>query len=118
MQSSAYCNLNSPQDDVTCALIIFLVVFLKSVAEDVCPVCRSGGAPQAAHFANVEDMLFEVFRCEETDTFDRISIRQFLKVRRERHTKLKLKTVIRGKDIECTSHFEGYCTSLIKGFSR
>ena len=62
-------------------LIIFLVVFLKSVAEDVCPVCRSGGAPQAAHFANVEDMLFEVFRCEETDTFDRISIRQFLKVR-------------------------------------
>ena len=31
-------------------------------------------------FANVEDMLFEVFRCEETDTIDSISISQFLKV--------------------------------------
>ena len=36
---------------------------------------------QQASFLNIEDMLFEVFRCEETDTFDRISIRQFLKVR-------------------------------------
>ncbi len=31
-------------------------------------------------FANVEDMLFEVFRCEETDSIDSISITQFLKV--------------------------------------
>ena len=31
-------------------------------------------------FANVEDMLFEVFRCEETDSIDSISIAQFLKV--------------------------------------
>ena len=31
-------------------------------------------------FDNVEDMLFEVFRCEETDTIDSISICQFLKV--------------------------------------
>jgi len=30
-------------------------------------------------FDNVEDMLFEVFRCEETDTIDSISICQFLK---------------------------------------
>lgn len=32
------------------------------------------------NFANVEDMLFEVFRCEETDSIDSISISQFLKV--------------------------------------
>ena len=32
-------------------------------------------------FASVEDMLFEVFRCEETDTIDSISISQFFKVR-------------------------------------
>ena len=31
-------------------------------------------------FASVEDMLFEVFRCEETDTIDSISISQFFKV--------------------------------------
>ena len=31
-------------------------------------------------FDNVEDMLFEVFRCEETDTIDSISIAQFIKV--------------------------------------
>ena len=57
----------------------------KSVVEKAIAISnfRSGGAPQAAHFANVEDMLFEVFRCEETDTFDRISIRQFLKVSRQ-----------------------------------
>jgi hypothetical protein len=28
----------------------------------------------------VEDMLFEVFRCEETDTIDSIAIGQFLRV--------------------------------------
>ncbi len=38
------------------------------------------GAAHPTHFANVEDMLFEVFRCEETDTFDTIAIRQFLRV--------------------------------------
>ena len=32
-------------------------------------------------FASVEDMLFEVFRCEETDTIDSISISQFFKVK-------------------------------------
>jgi hypothetical protein len=39
-----------------------------------------GAAPHPTNFANVEDMLFEVFRCEETDTFDSIAIKQFLKV--------------------------------------
>ena len=35
---------------------------------------------QPHNFANVEDMLFEVFRCEETDTIDSIAIGQFLRV--------------------------------------
>ena len=35
---------------------------------------------QPTNFANVEDMLFEVFRCEETDTINNIAIAQFLKV--------------------------------------
>ena len=34
---------------------------------------------QPTNFANVEDMLFEVFRCEETDTINNIAIAQFLK---------------------------------------
>ena len=42
----------------------------------------SSGAPHPTNFANVEDMLFEVFRCEETDAIDRIAIAQFLNVRR------------------------------------
>ena len=73
--------LNSSQDVVTWSTDNIFGRFFISIVEDVCPICRSGGAPQAAHFANVEDMLFAGFRCEETDTFDRISIRQFLKVR-------------------------------------
>ena len=40
--------------------------------------------PQPANFAKVEDMLFEVFRCEETDSIDSIAIAQFLKVRMQR----------------------------------
>ena len=39
---------------------------------------RSG---HQTNFANVEDMLFEVFRCEETDTIDRIALGHFIKVR-------------------------------------
>ena len=35
---------------------------------------------QPTNFANVEAMLFEVFRCEETDTINNIAIAQFLKV--------------------------------------
>ena len=36
---------------------------------------------EPSDFASVEDMLFEVFRCEETDTIDSISISQFFKVK-------------------------------------
>ena len=35
---------------------------------------------EPSNFANVEDMLFEVFRCEETDTINNIAIAHFLKV--------------------------------------
>ena len=45
----------------------------------ICSCCCSSGA-HSTNFANVEDMLFEVFRCEETDSIDRIAIAQFLRV--------------------------------------
>ena len=41
-------------------------------------ICFSDIEP--TNFANVEDMLFEVFRCEETDTINNIAIAHFLKV--------------------------------------
>ena len=47
---------------------------------DDCWSVFSGASHRATHFANVEDMLFEVFRCEETDSIDSIAIGHFLKV--------------------------------------
>ncbi len=49
------------------------------------PPSPDSGTSHATHFANVEDMLFEVFRCEETDSIDSIAIAHFLKVGRSLH---------------------------------
>merc|ERR1712223_1570946 len=50
-----------------------------NISSDYQYVYQEHGNVEPHDFANVEDMLFEVFRCEETDSIDSISIAQFLK---------------------------------------
>jgi len=103
MDSSPLCKLSSciPFEPITfrslyipsskylyCLNVIFNTIFfsqtsiqqhlLKKVVNF--PLFITYSDIQPTNFANVEDMLFEVFRCEETDTINNIAIAQFLKV--------------------------------------
>ena len=71
----------SVASEASCAASAAAAAGSSSIHATLCYCCPcSNGPNHATNFANVEDMLFEVFCSEESDSIDQVSIGNFLKV--------------------------------------